>query len=68
MSNVHEFEKSSIKLSYFKEEVAESKITKLNTLDGPITIVKASYSNGAHNIQMMLEDLSLYFSLQEELE
>ena len=68
MSNVHEFEKSSIKLSYFKEEVAESKITKLNTLDGPITIVKASYSNGAHNIQMMLEVLSLYFSLQEEPE
>ena len=68
MSNVHEFEKSSIKLSYFKEEVAESKITKPNTLDGPITIVKASYSNGAHNIQMMLEDLSLYFSLQEEPE
>ena len=68
MSNVHEFEKSSIKLSYFKEEVAESKITKLYTLDGPITIVKASYSNGAHNIQMMLEDLSLYFSLEEEPE
>ena len=68
MSNVHEFEKSSIKLSYFKEEVAESKIITLNTLDGPITIVKARYSNGAHNIQMMLEDLSLYFSLQEEPE
>ena len=66
VSNVHEFEKSSIKLSYFKEEVTELKINKLKALNGPVAIVKACHSNGSHNLQMMLEDLSLYFTLQEE--
>lgn len=66
MSNVHEFEKSSIKLSYFEEEVTELKINKLKALNRPVAIVKACHSNGSHNLQMMLEDLSLYFTLQEE--
>ena len=66
VSNVHEFEKSSIKLSYFKEEVTELKINKLKALNRPVAIVKACHSNGSHNLQMMLEDLSLYFTLQEE--
>ena len=43
--------------------MAESKIIKLKTLNAPISIIKAGYSNGLHNLQM-LEDLSLYFTLQ----
>ena len=44
--------------------MAESKIIKLKTLNAPISIIKAGYSNGSHNLQMMLEDSSLYFTFQ----
>ena len=44
--------------------MTESKIIKLKTLNTPISIIKAGYSNGSHNLQMMLEDSSLYFTFQ----
>lgn len=50
VSNIQEFEKSSIKLSYFKEKVAELNMIKLKALNEPIAIVKARHSNGAHNL------------------
>ena len=44
--------------------MTESKIIKLKTSNASISIIKAGYSDGSHNLQMMLEDLSLYFTFQ----
>jgi len=48
--NIQEFEKPSIKLSYFKEKVEELNMIKLKALNEPRAIVKAHHSNGAHNL------------------
>ena len=50
VSNIQEFEMSSIRLSYLKSSVAEINIAKLKALNQPIATIKARHSGGAQNL------------------